>query len=488
MKLDVKLGNARKCRADAVVVFSYEKQAVPRELAKLAKEEGFKGKKGEAKMARSPAGFSSKHVILAGLGKQKKADSYALYGAAGSAAQGAQDSELRSVAFILPEIKGTKIRSPARQICEGALLALYDFDQFKTKKEDEKKLKSIELICTSGKEHARCKREAAEARTIADAVYFTRDLVNYPSNLKKPPAMADRIRREAGKCKVRVKVLDERAIRKKGMHAILGVASGSSSPPRLVVLEYGKKRRGKPTLCLVGKGITFDTGGISLKPSKGMEEMKMDMAGAAAVAGALCAIAKLKLPVHVIGVMPLCENMPGSSAQRPGDIVKAMNGKTIEVLNTDAEGRLVLADALVYAEKTYKPDYIVDIATLTGAVVVCLGKYASGLVGNDDKLKRDILSAGESAHEKCWELPLWEPYMEMVKGKLADVKNVGSEGGEAGTITAAAFLANFVKEKRKWAHLDIAGTAWMDLNKPFKHSGATGAGVRLFVELARKYA
>ncbi|RLG19281.1 leucyl aminopeptidase, partial [Candidatus Micrarchaeota archaeon] len=392
--------------------------------------------------------------------------------------------DFAKLAFTLPELNAAKVKAPLQQICLGALLALYDFEQYKSKKEDEKKLKHIQLLCSS-KQKAQARREVQEAQSIADSVYFTRDIVNQPANHKKPPVLATIIKKEARKTKLKFKMLDERTMKKHGMNALLGVSSGSPVPPRLVILEHGRKRRGKPSLCLVGKGITFDSGGISLKPSKNMDEMKMDMAGAAAVAGAMLAISKLNLPLHVIGIMPLSENMPDGKAQRPGDIVKAMNGKSIEVLNTDAEGRLVLADALAYAEKTYKPDYIVDAATLTGAVLVCLGKHASGLLGNDEQLKRRLIEAGEAVHERCWELPLWDEYKEMVKGKLADVKNIGSESGEAGTITAAAFLSNFLKNRTRWAHLDIAGTAWDDGSKPFKHAGATGVGVRLFIELAK---
>jgi leucyl aminopeptidase len=374
-------------------------------------------------------------------------------------------------------------------LTEGALYALYSYEEFKSKDKDDakkKKLETLELLCPASEDAASVKKSVADAHILIDSVNFARDIANCPANLKRPPELAERIRKRAVADGVRVKVFDDKALRKLGMNSLLGVAQGSSAPARFVVMEYGQKEKGKHTLCLVGKGVTFDTGGISIKPSRAMDEMKFDMCGAAAVAAAIGAMARLKMHVHVIGVMPIVENMPGGNAQRPGDIVRAMNGKSIEVLNTDAEGRLILADALAYAEKTFKPDYIVDIATLTGAVSVALGRHATGVMGSDDWLIHRIIDAGDAVHERCWQLPLWPEHMDMVKGKYADVRNIGSDSGEAGTITGAAFLANFVSEDAKWAHLDIAATGWNDATKPFQRSGATGVGVRLFVELAKR--
>ena len=497
MKVEVKLGDVRENNSDVLVLFSYEDLDMMQGMAKIAKEARFKGEKSETKLVHPPSSFKCKHILLTGLGKRDKVGSHDVYLAAGRAAQEARSEEFKSVAFLPPETAATKIEAPARQVCEGAMAALYKFDQFKSKKgkeegedeaKEEKEIERIEIICPFESDGGRIKHEVEEARIMGECVHMTRDLVNYPSNLKRPPVLADRIRQQVSRHGIRCGVLDEHAMRKKGMESLLGVASGSGAPPRLVTLEYGKKREGKPTLCLVGKGITFDSGGISLKPSKGMDEMKGDMAGAAAVAGALMAIAQLRLPIHVIGVLPLSENMPDGNAQRPGDIVRAMNGKTIEVLNTDAEGRLVLADAIAYAEQTYKPDYLVDIATLTGAVIVCLGRHATGLLSNDDALRKHVIAAGEKVHERCWALPFWKEYRDMVKGKVADVKNVASESGEGSTITAAAFVASFLNEKTKWAHLDIAGTSYSESGKPFGQVGATGVGVRLLTELARRLA
>ncbi|MFA6036064.1 MAG: leucyl aminopeptidase [Candidatus Micrarchaeia archaeon] len=489
MKIDVKAADAREHAAEILVVFAYDDLELYHGLSKFALEEGFKGKLFDSRVVKPPAGFKAKRLILAGLGKRADATDYSVFGAAGRAAQIAKELEAKAVTFEVPGTASTKIEHAARALCEGVLYAIYSFEEFKSKDKEEQpkhKLETLEILATSAEDVSPIKKHAEEAQAIIGSVNFARDLANCPANLKRPPEIAERIRKRLTADGVRCRVLGEGEIRKLGMNGIIGVDQGSSSPPRLLTLEYGKKAAGKKTLCLVGKGVTFDSGGISIKPSRGMDEMKMDMCGAAAVAGAISAMARLKLPVHVVGVMPFVENMPSGTAQRPGDIIRAMNGKTIEVLNTDAEGRLILADALAYAEKTFKPDYIVDIATLTGAVQVALGKHASAVLGNDEKLISAVIDAGESVHERCWQLPLWDDYKEMVKGKFADVKNIGSETGDAGTITASAFLSNFVTPEAKWAHLDIAATAYGDISKPFTRLGASGVGVRLFIDLAKR--
>jgi leucyl aminopeptidase len=271
-------------------------------------------------------------------------------------------------------------------------------------------------------------------------------------------------------------------LRKRKMEALLAVGAGSARPPRLVVLEHVPKRaKGAPTLCLVGKGITFDSGGLSIKPAAGMEEMKHDMSGAAAVVGALRACALLGVPQHVVGIIAAAENLPSGTAYRPGDVLRSASGKTIEVLNTDAEGRVVLADALHYAVTEYAPAAVVDLATLTGACVVSLGRWASGLFGNDEKLVERVRQAGEATHERAWPMPLWPGHRKAIKSEIADVKNTGA-GREAGSSTAAAFLATFVGEV-PWAHLDIAGTGWTSHPGAYQPRGATGVGVRLLLEL-----
>ncbi len=318
------------------------------------------------------------------------------------------------------------------------------------------------------------------AAVIGESVNFTRRVNNLPSNVATPLVLAGIARDLAKHDGLKYKVLMEEDMEKLGMNALLAVARGSANPPAMPILEY-KHPKAKKTVVVVGKGITFDSGGISLKPSKNMDEMKFDKSGAMAVLGIMHAVSVFKPPVNVIGVMPMAENMPGGNATKPGDIVKAYNGKTIEILNTDAEGRLILADAIAYAEDKYKPDYIIDMATLTGACVVALGSYASGIMGNDEEFISKFVNYSKVGFEEVWPLPLWDEYKEMMKSKIADLKNI-SGTYEAGAITAGAFLSNFV-DKAKWVHIDIAGTAWRTRSIPPVDLGATGAGVPIVVDV-----
>jgi len=282
---------------------------------------------------------------------------------------------------------------------------------------------------------------------------------------------------------IKVKIINEPAMKKLGMNALLGVARGSNEPPKLIVMEYNGGKKGEKPVVLVGKGITFDSGGISIKPSDSMDEMKTDMSGGAAVIGTLMASADLKIPLNIVGIIPATENLPGGKAYKPGDILKSMSGKTIEIMNTDAEGRVVLADAFEYANK-YKPAAMIDMATLTGACIIALGDLIIGMMGTDERLKSMIRDASDATGEKVWELPLWKEYDELIKSDVADVKNTGGRAG--GTITAALFLSKFVGEY-PWVHLDIAGPAWLKKDRPYINKGASGVGVRLMVELLRNW-
>jgi leucyl aminopeptidase len=328
---------------------------------------------------------------------------------------------------------------------------------------------------------ADCKRAdnvLADAQKVCEAVLFARDLVSQPGNVATPSYLAEKGVEMSAKFGITCRIMERCEMEQNGMEALLAVAKGSSQPPRLIILEYlAAGEKVKPTV-LVGKGITFDSGGISLKPREGMEKMKDDMAGGAAVMGTFMAVAALKLPVNLVGLVPAAENLPGGGAYKPGDVIKSMSGQTIEIVNTDAEGRMVLCDALYFA-KRYRPATLIDLATLTGACVVALGSVASGMMGNDEGLKRAIRSAAEKCGERVWELPLWEEYGDLMKSDIADLKNSG--GSEAGTISAAWFLKSFVG-KARWVHLDIAGTAWIDKDRPYLPKGATGVGVRLLVE------
>jgi leucyl aminopeptidase len=349
----------------------------------------------------------------------------------------------------------------------------YRFDQLKSKKDNRKKLARLAVGLTD-RASAADQRALARGNGLAQGVALAKDLGNLPSNICTPSYLARRALALAREHGLKCQVLDEKAMDKLGMGALLAVTKGTRQPAKLIVLQYqGAARAGKP-VALVGKGITFDTGGISLKPSAEMDEMKYDMSGAGSVLGTLKAVAAMKLPVNVVGIIPTCENMPGGDATKPGDIVTSMSGQTVEILNTDAEGRLILCDALTYAER-FDPVAVIDIATLTGACVVALGNVATGLYSNDDALARELLEAGQVAWDRAWQMPLWDDYNEQIKSPFADIANIG--GRPAGSVTAACFLAKFAGNF-KWAHLDIAGTAW----RSGKDKGSTGRPVPMLTQ------
>src|SRR3989338_4479489 len=396
----------------------------------------------------------------------------------GNICKTAQSKKLKEFAVLSAEnVLKDSVYLIARAQTEGLILGGYSYTIYKSKKEEQLTKATIVTINPS-KEF----NEGFEVgKTIGETCNIVKDFGNAPSNFMTPEIFAKKAKEVAAHYKLDYKCLEEAELKKEGMNCLLGVAQGSVNSPRLVVVEHMPKK-GSPVYAIVGKGVCFDSGGISLKPGKGMEEMKFDKCGAAATLAILSAISKMKLPINVVGIMPLVENLPGSSAQRPGDIVKAASGKFVEVLNTDAEGRLILADALHYACKKYKPKSIVDLATLTGACVVALGHVASGLMGNNNELLKELENASEISGEKIWRLPLFEDYSEDIKSQYADIKNLGAYDGAAGAITAAMFLKEFIGET-PWAHLDIAGTAWTtsDLGGYYR-VGATGAGVRVVVQ------
>ncbi|MFA5631659.1 MAG: leucyl aminopeptidase [Porticoccaceae bacterium] len=352
---------------------------------------------------------------------------------------------------------------------------LYVFDQCKSKKADRAKLTRLDLQASSTAAARKLSAGIARGMTIAEGVNAARELGDLPPNLCTPTHLGETAQALAkGNAKFSVKVLSEQQMQQLKMGSLLSVTAGSDTPAKLIVLDYKGGKKGDAPIALVGKGVTFDSGGISLKPGAGMDEMKYDMCGAASVIGAFTAVVKLGLPVNLVGVIPAVENMPSGTATRPGDIVTSMSGQTIEILNTDAEGRLILCDALTYVER-FKPKTVIDIATLTGACVIALGNHASGLFSNDDELAAELTAAGEQSGDRAWRLPLWEEYDKQLKSNFADMANVGGRNG--GSITAACFLARFTKEMR-WAHLDIAGTAWHSGER----KGATGRPVSLLVE------
>jgi len=353
----------------------------------------------------------------------------------------------------------------------------YRFDELKTqKKAPAPALAAVTLAVPSGPVTDQARAAVREAAATADGVALARRLGNLPPNICTPAFLAEEARKLARQFKLGLEVLERRDMERLGMGALLAVTRGSHQPPKLVVLRHLRGPKGRAPLVLVGKGITFDTGGISLKPAAEMDEMKFDMSGAGSVLGALRALAGMKAPVNVIGVVATCENMPGGNASRPGDVVTTMSGQTVEILNTDAEGRLILCDALTYTER-FKPDAVVDIATLTGACVIALGHVASGLFANDEKLAAQVRAAGEEAWDRAWPMPLWDDYQEQLRSNFADMANIG--GRPAGSVTAACYLSRFAK-KLRWAHLDVAGTAW----KSGRDKGSTGRPVPLLVRLA----
>jgi len=446
-------------------------------LAKVVKSGDMDGRAGSVLMLHHVPHTACERVLLVGLGPEKSFDEKAFRNAVGAAlravnATGATDADLHLTA--LPAGKS----DTAWRITQSAALAIestYRFEQMKSKRETPAKaLKRLLLAYANSGERKAAERGLEQGIALGHGVSFAKDLGNLPGNVCTPAYLAGQARELAKRHRLKIKVLETADMKKLGMGSLLSVARGSAEPPKLIVLEYqGGKKNQKP-IALVGKGVTFDTGGTSLKPAAEMDEMKYDMSGAGSVLGTLKAIAEMRLPINVVGIIPATENMPGSRATKPGDIVTSMSGQTIEILNTDAEGRLILCDALTYAER-YEPSAVIDIATLTGACVIALGHVVSGLFANDDPLAHDVLAAGETVQDRAWHLPLHDEYQDQLKSNFADFANIG--GRPAGAVTAACFLARFTK-KFKWVHLDVAGTAW----KSGKEKGSTGRPVPLLTQ------
>lgn len=437
---------------------------------RVAKGE-FSGKHNEVFLLHTYGKIRPERVLLIGLGKRKEVSRERLRQAGGKASSHLRALGLKDIALSTASISGLRMR-PA-DFLEGCLLSEYRFGEYK-KEEDRKGLKSITVL--SGKD---LRAEIGWTETVAAANHFARDLVNTPANDMTPSALA---RAARSLKKVSVKVIGKKEAERLGMGAYLSVARGSMEPPRFIVLTY----RGKsaPPLALVGKSITFDSGGISLKPSEGMEKMKYDMAGGAAVLGVMKAASETGLHVSLVGVLPAAENLPGGSASRPGDVARSLEGKTIEIVNTDAEGRLALADAIGYV-KRFKPRAIIDIATLTGACSVALGGEAIAMMGNDEKLLDAMKKASEETSERVWQMPLYDEYREYIDSDIADLRNTSGRSGSL--VTAGYFLKEFAG-KTPWVHLDIAGTAWTDKDRPYIPKGATGIGVRLLLNFIKLYA
>ena len=484
MNITASTGKPDQAACPLLVVGCYEEglsetmaqidQHLDRFLLKLFERGELTGKLGKTKIIYTLGKLSAESLLCVGLGNKNALTPERLRQAAGSVIQAARGAGLtRITSALLPAGSDTDALIAT---AEGMHLANYSFSRYKQKGEREKEVEEVVLLVASDAEKDKAQHLLGQSRIICEAALYARDLVSQPANVATPSYLAEEAQELADSFGIACRILDREQMENLGMDALLAVAKGSQQPPKFIILEH-MPQPGIPPIVLVGKGVTFDSGGISLKPREGMEKMKNDMAGAAAVMATLRATAALKLPVNVVGLVPAVENLPGGNAYKPGDLITSYSGQTIEIVNTDAEGRLVLCDALHYAQQ-YHPSATIDIATLTGACVVALGTGATGMMGNDQNLKDALLKAGEATGERVWELPLWEEYGELMKSDIADMKNAG--GPNAGAISAAWFLQQFVG-RMPWVHLDIAGTAWEEKSRPYIPKGATGVGVRLLM-------
>jgi leucyl aminopeptidase len=425
----------------------------------------------------------AKRILLAGIGKKEKVTNDTIRFVSGKIAQKAKELKLKEFAVIVPSNSAIETISASSQIIEGCKMSLYKFEKFKSKKEGKSPDLSI-FVSKSNKVSNAIKN----SEIISDGVIFTKGIANLPPNECTPTSLATFAKMMAKKNKMKCIIFSKNELAKKGFGGISAVGKGSKNEPKLIVLEHNGGSKNEKPIVLVGKAVTFDTGGISLKPGEKMDEMKFDKCGGCTVLGIMKVVSELRLPVNVVGIVPSVENMPGGESYRPGDIIKLYNGKTAEILNTDAEGRLILADALAFGEKQYSPKAIIDFATLTGACIIALGTNVAAIVSNNERLTQKIKESSQKTTEEVWELPLNDDYMDMIKSDVADMKNIGI-GRAAGTITAAAFLRNSI-EKTPWIHIDIAGVAWTQVatkSKPYNPKGATGFGVRLILDYLQKF-
>lgn len=495
MEFSVKSGHPEKQRTACVVVGVYE----PRRLSEVARQidevsdnllssilrrGDLEGKIGQTLLLHNVPGTLADRVLLVGCGRERELVDTQYRKVIAQAIRTLHETGSMETVCYLTElnVRGRDVAWRIRQAIETASEALYSFDLLRSKKHMTRRpLRRIVFSVTSRRELAIAEAASQQAQAISEGVNLAKDLANLPSNICTPTYLAERAK---SLCtlhdKLSCKILNAEQIEKIGMNALLAVAKGSDTPCQLIILEYrGSERNEDSPIALVGKGVTFDSGGISIKPSEKMDEMKFDMSGAASVLGTLLAVVTLQLPLNLVGIIPAVENMPSGKATKPGDIVTSLSGQTIEILNTDAEGRLILCDALTYVENHYKPEVVIDIATLTGACVVALGHHAHGLFSNHNPLTNDLLNAGKFSGDRAWELPLWDEYQDLLDSPFADMANI-SGSRYAGAITAACFLARFTK-KFHWAHLDIAGTAWPNQLKEQK-KGATGRPVPLLTQ------
>ncbi|HET8578826.1 MAG TPA: leucyl aminopeptidase [Methylomirabilota bacterium] len=486
MKLAVEIRNPQDARAEALVVGRYGEGARPTPaeavldrrlgglLSSVLKSEKFEGKPGQLSYFQTGGRIPAARVLVVGLGPKRDAGAEALRRGTATAVRRARDLGATSAAVFMPS-ESVSPEQRAQAIVEGATLGTYRFEKY-LKEKNGKTIDAVSIVEPDARHRAAAQRGVRLGEIWAASTCLTRDLVNEPANVVTPTYLARRAAEIAKAGGLRLKVLERADCARLGMGALIGVAQGSEQPPKFIHLAYVPKGRPRRRIAVVGKGITFDSGGLDLKTADGMVRMKDDMSGAAAVLGIFQALPRLRLPLEVHGLIAATENMPSGRAQRPGDIVRAMNGLTIEIGNTDAEGRLTLADALAYAAKVVKPDEIVDLATLTGAIVMALGLGVSGVFASDERLASRMLAAAEAAGERMWQLPLHEEYKEGIKSDIADLNNVSSQRG-GGAIVAALFMRDFTGGL-PWVHLDIAGTAFTERELPLGPKGGTGVAVR----------
>lgn len=497
MKLYVEQGSIEKSTADTIIINLFEgvtkpggasgavDKALDGAIGELSAGGDITGKAGEVSVLYPRQAIAAKRVLVVGLGPQEEFDLQGVREAAAHAIKRARDLNAKKVATIVHGggVAGLPVEAAAQATAEGSLLALYRYEAPKQKETPQNEVESVTIVEFDKSKLAEITAGVETADAMAAGVFLTRNLVNMPPNVATPTKMAETAEALAQEYGFKLTVGDRAWAAKHNMGAYLAVAKGAGEPPRFIVLEHNGERDDLDTIVLVGKGITFDTGGISIKPTQGMGKMKSDMAGAAAVLGTMKAVGLLDLPLRIIGITPCTENMPDADAYRPADVITAGNGKTIEIISTDAEGRMVLADGLVYA-KRYNPQAVVDLATLTGSCVIALGMgMAAGLFSTDDPLRDRLIAAGEATHERVWPLPLWDDYQKAIESKVADMKNSGGRYG--GVASSAIFLKAFTDYP--WAHLDIAGMALSEEDSPYTPAGGTGYGVRLLATFLQNW-
>ncbi len=493
MQVDVKVGRVEGEVTQVLVLTHCEGEGLSKQdaaalnkllggsLSEILESKEFEGKSGEALLYHTHGKLPAKRLLFVGLGKKKDLTLDGLRQAMGYAVKRVRQTKTGAYTVAFPAVipKGQSPVEVAQAMTEGAILGSYQFNDYRSDNSSGRDVTGMTLLAPQQNQVRSLSEGVRRGKATAEATWLVRDLCNHPSNVVTPTRVANEAKIIAKQEGLSLKILEQKEMEQLGMGALLGVARGSQEPPKFIILEYnGSKKKDERPVVLVGKTITFDTGGISLKPAENMEHMKADMTGGAEVLASIRAAARLKLPLRLISILPVAENMPGGRAMKPGDIVRTLSGKTVEVQNTDAEGRLILADALAYAQR-YKPAVLIDIATLTGACVVALGQFAIGLFGTDKKLKGQIEKAGLASGERVWEMPLWDEYFEQLRSDVADMRNIGGRGG--GMITAALFLSKFAGDG-PWAHIDIASTDWSERERAYVPKGPTGIGTRLLLQ------